>query len=203
MVSDSAAKSGPFHESSSAAQIDRLLTAQLIIAWAGEQGDADERRLGWWRTDLISEFGGQDLFERLLPQTWQWAMFQAVREAARRHDERLRSQDHNPDRLLTLFNLGFEIDERTEERLQQLKRSGNPPEACLPDLKSMLDGQWSVQAFSDWVTRHGKEDFTVVPAGRRLKGRVPESLDDAVSRLIAAHAPVDNGYPLPHFRREP
>lgn len=186
----------------SGSEIDDLLAAQLIVAWAGESGGEDERRLGWWRSDLISEFGGQDLFERLLPHTWQWAMFQAVREAARRHDQQIRDQDHNPDRLLSLFSLGFDVEERTDERLQDLKRSGQSPEECLPELKAMLKAGWSVEAFEKWVAKRGKSDFTQQPTGRRLKGKMPESLGEATSRLIAALAPIEKAYPMPHFRRE-
>lgn len=105
--------------------INHLLTAQILIAWAGEGGE--DRRLGWWRSDLISEFGGEDLFKRLLPHTWQWAPLQGAREAARRKDAELRAQDHDPDRILSLFSLGFELDERVEERLLDLKRAGVPP----------------------------------------------------------------------------
>lgn len=187
----------------SASQIDDLLSAQIIVAWAGESGGDDERRLGWWRSDLISEFGGQDLFERLLPHSWQWAMFQAVREAARRHDQKIRESDHNADRLLSLFSLGFEIEERTDERLQDLKRSGKTPHECLTELKTMLDAGWSNEAFEKWVTKRGKADFTQQPGGRRLKGKMPESLSEATSRLIAALAPIEEAYPMPHFRREP
>lgn len=183
-------------------QIDDLLAAQLIVGWAGESGGEDERRLGWWRSDLISEFGGQDLFERLLPHTWQWAMLHAVREAARRHDQQIRDQDHNPDRLLTLFSLGFDVEERTDERLQDFKRSGQPPEECLPELKSVLEAGWSVEAFEKWVAKRGKADFTKQPAGRRLVGKMPASLTEATSRLVAALAPIDKTYPMPHFRRE-
>lgn len=203
MSTPSATESTLLKSSPSASQIDELLSAQLIIAWAGESGGDDERRLGWWRSDLISEFGGQDLLERLLPHTWRWAMFQAVREAARRHDEKIRAADHNPDRLQSLFSLGFEIEERTDERLQDFKRSGKTPEECLPELKAVLDAGWSRDAFANWVARRGKVDYTVQPAGRRLKGKMPESLSDTTSRLIAALAPIDEAYPMPHFRREP
>ena len=139
MDSDAAVKSSAPRPPLTAAAIDQLLAAQLIIAWAGEKGGEDERRLGWWRSDLVSEFGGQDLFERLLPHTWQWAMFQAVREAARRQDEKIRASDHNPDRLQSLFSLGFDVEERTDERLQDFKRSGKSPVECLPELKAILD----------------------------------------------------------------
>lgn len=60
--------------------LDTLLIAQLAVAWAGEGGE--EPRLGWWRSDLVSEFGGHDLFQRLLPHTWEWAALQGAREAA-------------------------------------------------------------------------------------------------------------------------
>ncbi|MEX1028347.1 MAG: hypothetical protein WD049_10155, partial [Candidatus Paceibacterota bacterium] len=42
----------------SAAEIDGLLSAQLIVAWAGESGAPDDpstKRLAWWRTDLVGE----------------------------------------------------------------------------------------------------------------------------------------------------
>ena len=52
-------------------ELDFLLTAQFAVAFAGEGGESP--RLGWWRTDLVSEFGGHDLFQRLLPSTWAWA----------------------------------------------------------------------------------------------------------------------------------
>ena len=56
--------------------LDELLTIQILVAWAGESGE--DPRLGWWRTDLISEYGGRDLLEQLLPDTWQWAILQAT-----------------------------------------------------------------------------------------------------------------------------
>ena len=61
-------------------EIDMILTAQLAVAWAGEKGE--QRRLGWWQTDLVSEFGGKDLFQQMMPHTWEWAVLQAAREAA-------------------------------------------------------------------------------------------------------------------------
>src|SRR5882724_1861381 len=107
-------------------EIDLALTAQIVVAWAGE-GEGEEKRLAWWRSDLVSEFGGEDLFRRLLPNTWSWAVLQGVRETARRKDAEMRRQDHNPDLIHSLFSLGFELDERIEERFQDLKRSGEPP----------------------------------------------------------------------------
>jgi hypothetical protein len=107
--------------------IDMALTSQLVVAWAGEAGE--ERRLGWWRSDLVSEYGGEDLFRRLLPRTWRWAVLQSARETARREDAELRRQDNDPDRIVSLFSLGFDLDERIEERFAPIGRrlKGSPP----------------------------------------------------------------------------
>ena len=43
--------------------LDRILTAQILVGWAGEKGE--EPRLGWWRTDLISEFVANGCFAML------------------------------------------------------------------------------------------------------------------------------------------
>ena len=72
---------------------DAILVAQIAVGWAGEDG-------------------GEDLFKRLLPATWTWAVLQGVREAAARLDAELRSRSHDPDELITLFRFGCFIDER-------------------------------------------------------------------------------------------
>ena len=179
--------------------IDSILTAQLAIAWAGEGGE--EPRLGWWRTDLKSEFGGEDFFRRLLPNTWEWAIFQAMREAARRRDAQLRQQDHDADRIVSLYCLGFEIDERVDERLMEFKRAGTSPLDALPGLKDVIAENWDAEQFSEWLEGHGAVDFTKVPAGRRLKGKQPESLELTVQHLVAGFRPLSETYPLPHYRR--
>ena len=182
-----------------ASEIDLILTAQLAVAWAGEKGE--KRRLGWWQTDLVSEFGGKDLFKQLMPHTWEWAVLQAAREAARRCDSELRHRDHDPDRILSLFNLGFAVDERTDERLLDLKRSGISPFEALPGLKEVLTETWQVNQFGDWVQGHGKAESVSEPIGRRLRGDPPESLELLVNRLVSAYWPFASEYPLPHFRR--
>lgn len=179
--------------------IDFILTAQIAVAWAGEAGEV--KRLGWWRSDLVSEFGGEDLFKRLMPHTWKWAILQAVREAARCYDTKLRQQDHNPDRLYSLYNLGFELDERIEERLQDLKRSGSPPKDALPGLAVVLRDDWDVTSFTEWLEGHASVEHTNAPVGRRIKGDPPAAPERAVSHLISALLPLVNEYPLPHFRR--
>lgn len=186
-----------------AATLDRILTAQLAVAWAGERGDAP--RLGWWRTDLTSEYGGEDLFRQLMPHTWRWATLQAAREAARRTDAAIRGRDHDPDRLFTLFRLGFELDERVDERLQDLKRAGAPPAEALPGLQELgvqkhSSNGWSKDAFGDWVAGHGSPDSASSPAGRRLKGSAPDSVELRIKHLVAALAPLTDEYPCPHYR---
>lgn len=181
-------------------EVDFLLTAQLAVAWAGEKGE--EPRLGWWRSDLVSEFGGVDLFKRLLPSTWRWATLQGVRAAAIRRDRELRTKDHDPDRMLSLFSLGFEIDERVDERLQQLKRSGQDPAIALPGLSDAIAPIWDKSGFADWVSGHGEAEFVASPVGRRIKGSAPGSLDGLVRRLVGTLCPLSDEYPLPHYRRE-
>jgi hypothetical protein len=159
--------------------------------------------LGWWQTDLVSEFGGEDLLKRLLPRTWPWAMLQTVREAARRKDEELRAKASDPDQLVTLYRFGFELDEQIEERLQAHKRSGLSPGDALPGLGELLGTTlhqpWDRAQFLRWVEAHGPVQAEAVPTGRQLKGAIPAGLDRRVAPLVAALAPLADSYPLPHF----
>jgi hypothetical protein len=183
--------------------LDRVLTAQLAVAWAGEGAEGGEdARLGWWRTDLASELGGEDLFRRLLPATWRWAVLEAAREAARRVDHGLRRREHDPDRLVTLFHLGFELDERLAERLLALKCAGRAPEAALPGLAGVVGPVWDRAAFAAWLGAQGEAEASVVPSGRLLAGAPPAEPVRRVRALTAALLPLADRYPLPHFRRE-
>jgi hypothetical protein len=181
------------------AELDRILVVQLAVAWAGESGE--EPRLGWWRSDLTSEFGGEDLFQRLLPRTWRWATLQAAREAARRKDAEVRDRDHDPDRVLSLFRLGFETDERLDERFQKWKCSGKTPLEAFPALNKVVADSWDQAGFAAWVRSHGEADTVTAPIGRRLKGAPPESLGLLVHNLVSALVPLGDEYPLPHYRR--
>jgi hypothetical protein len=181
------------------AALDHALTAQLVVACAGESGE--EGRLRWWKSDLVSEYGGKDLFIRLLPHTWDWAVLQAAREAARRHDAVQRAGDHDADRILSLYALGFEVDERIEERLQDLKRSGRTAPEALPGLVETIGEDWDPKRFSMWVEAHGKPKYGAVPAGRRIAGAPPDSLEQVIDQLVGALSPVGEAYPLPHFVR--
>jgi hypothetical protein len=182
------------------AVLDAVLTAQLAIAWAGENGT--EPRLKWWRTDLVSEFGGEDLLQRLLPHTWRWAVLQGAREAAQRRDSELRAQDANPDRVISLFRLGFAIDEQVEGRLADLKRTGTAPLDALPALRELLASTWSKDAFANWVLGHGDAACVPAPLGRRVTGSPPESIELLMRKLVAALHPLTDAYPLPHFRTQ-
>ncbi len=189
--------------------LDRILTRQILVAWAGERGE--EARLGWWRTDLISEFGGADLFKQILPTTWSWAILQAAREAAKRADAAARGQSHDPDQLITLFSLGFALDERLDERLLELKRAGRPPAEVLPGLKALLpedwtkpdslDQEWDAAAFTTWLAGHGEVQSVAEPVGRRLRGGAPEDAEQLTVSLIAALLPLADRYPMPYYRR--
>ncbi|MFM7204850.1 MAG: BREX-6 system BrxE protein [Myxococcota bacterium] len=179
-------------------ELDQALTAQFIVAWAGEVGE--QRRLGWWRSDLLSEYGGIDFFQRLLPSTWKWAVLQAARETALRTDTSLRRQDHNPDRIISLFHLGVALDERLEERLLALKQSGKSPEQALPGLELLTD-EWTPADFWDWVSLHGEVSTTSTPTGRRIKGELPEALAAQLRALVAGLNPPSDVYPLPHLLR--
>lgn len=192
--------------------LDALLTAQFLVAWAGESG-----RLGWWRSTLVSRYGGFDLFGRLTPQTASWVVLQAVRETARRHDAERRAQGGEADHKLTLFHLGFERDEQADERLQHHKRSGKPPTTALPLLRDFIhlptpdddgdddgddDDTFDRERFERSL-RVGTAKHVVEPGGRRLTGAPPADLPELVRQFLAALVPLPAEYPLPYFRRKP
>ena len=182
--------------------LDMILTSQLIVAWAGESGDPP--RLRWWRSDLTSEFGGEDLFRRLLPHTWRWATLEAAREVARVRDAQLRRNSSDADQQLTLFALGWELDEHLDERLADLKRGTKAPAEALPGLVKVIEPEepsWSADRFDAWISGHGNAPFSVTPLGRRITGELPTDPVALVSRLIAALKPLSDTYPLPHAVR--
>ena len=179
-------------------QLDRILLLQLAIAWAGET-ITDPPRLGWWRTEMCDEFGGEDLLKRLTPKTWQWAVVESARAAAKRVDERARNRADDPDHLLTLYRLGFEADEQLDERLLELKQSGVSPAEAFPAFAE-LRADWSSERIAAWLGEHGEPGYSATATGRRLKGRVPKDLSEAAKKLAAALLPLEKDYVLPHFR---
>ncbi|AUX37619.1 MULTISPECIES: BREX-6 system BrxE protein [Sorangium] len=178
--------------------LDAILVMQLTIAWAGE-GRCSPRRLGWWDTDLIDDAGGGDFFARLLPQTHAWASLEAVREVARRTDAKARGKMADPDKMRSLYFLGFEVDEQLGDRLASHKRSGKKPAEALA-LPLPLTADFSKEKLV--ATLQGDVPFTTVPNGRQLKGQRPEAPDVLVKRLAAALVPLAEQYPLPFFKLE-
>ena len=179
--------------------LDAILAIQFTIAWAGE-GRCSPKRLGWWDTDLIDEAGGGDFFSRLLPRTHAWASLEAVREAGRRADAKARAKTADPDKMRTLFFLGFEIDEQLGDRLAFLKQSGRSPTDALP-LPTPLTAEFSQDKLVG-ALQGGDAAFNVVPGGRQLKGAKPEAADVMVRRLAAALVPLAEQYPLPFYKLE-
>ncbi len=179
--------------------LDAILAVQLTVAWAGE-GRCTPRRLGWWDTDLISEDGGGDFLARLLPRTHAWASLEAVREAARRIDARARGKMADPDKMRTIYFLGFEVDEQLGDRLAVHKRSAKKPAEALP-LPLPISEEFSKEKLVA-ALQGGDVAFATVPNGRQLKGARPESPDALVARLGAALVPLAEQYPLPFYKLE-
>jgi hypothetical protein len=179
--------------------LDAILAVQFTVAWAGE-GRCQPKRLGWWDTDLIDEAGGGDFLARLLPQTHAWASLEAVREAARRADAKARGKMADPDKMWTIFFLGFELDEQVGDRLAALKREGRRPAEALP-LSVPLTADFSKEKLIA-ALQGGDAAFTVVPGGRQLKGAKPSAPEGAARRLAAALVPLADQYPLPFYKLE-
>lgn len=168
------------------------------MGWAGE-GKTEPPRLGWWRTALNDEFGGEDLFKRLTPRTWKWAVLEAARAAARKVDAEARAQAADADELVSLFRLGFELDEQVDDRLAELKRSAVEPAAALPELGT-LTATWNRDAFAAWLKGLGTANVAPSSIGRRLKGEPPDDPAAAAQALVAAMAPLTDRYPATHFK---
>ena len=178
--------------------LDQILTLQLAVGWAGES-KTDPPRLGWWNTGLNDEFGGIDLFKRLTPRTWQWAVLESARAAARKVDAEARAQAADADQLVSLFRLGFEIDEQIDDRLAELKRTSNNPGEALPELTRVI-GTWDANKFKDWLVGLGSPDVVSSSIGRRVKGELPDDPVAAARALVAALAPIAERYSSPHFK---
>lgn len=181
-----------------AGALDHILTMQLLVAWAGE-GDTEPARLGWWRTALADEFGGEDLFQRLMPHTWRWAVLDATRLAAKRVDARGRERTADADQLVSLFRFGFSLDELLDDRLAELKQSGVEPVVALPGLKAIASS-FDPVAFRAWLTDHPSAGYTTTATGRRLKDGLPDDRVQAARLLCSALLPLIESYPAPHFR---
>jgi hypothetical protein len=181
------------------AALNAILAIQFTVGWAGE-GRCSPRRLGWWDTDLIDSSGGGDFFSRLLPRTHAWASLESAREAALRTDLKARGKMADPDKMRTLFFLGFELDERLGDHLQVLKKSARSPSESLP-LPLPLAADFAPDKLA-MALRPNDVPFAVVPGGRQLKGPRPAAPDVMVAQLAAALLPFADQYPLPFFKLE-
>jgi len=181
--------------------LDKILAFQIIVAWAGE-GACEPKRLDWWRTDLIDQNGGGDLFQRLFPKTHQWASVEAVRQAAIHQDRCRRMDMAKPDAVRTLFFWGFSVDEQLVERLIFHKQNGISPLETLPFHLDIYQ-TFSKADFEEAISiPHEKVDFKVVPSGREILGEMLKALDECAKKLAAALLPFPDNYPMPFYRLE-
>jgi hypothetical protein len=188
----------PHVEIIDAAVLDEVLSLQLLVAWAGE-GKTDPPRLGWWRTSLVDEFGGEDLFARLLPRTWKWAVLDAARTAARTIDAEARAHAADGDQLISLFHFGFALDEQLDDRLAEHRRSEAEPSEVLPRLAATRQ-PWNADTFLQTLRDLALPPTAASSIGRRLKGAMPASPVDAARQLAAAMVPPGDRYPAPHWK---
>lgn len=180
-------------------ELDVVLMLQLFISWAGE-GLTDPPRLGWWSTQLLDEWGGEDLFKRLLPRTFEWALLEATRKATIQQDRQKRTNLAQSDRVRTLFFWGFDIDEKLEERLSFYKQNGSKPENVLNfplDLRKEFETKAFEQAIQSLCS---KTTYKIVPEGREIKELIPESLAEAAKNLVSGLIPLADKYPMPFYR---
>jgi hypothetical protein len=182
--------------------LDEVLALQLVVSWAGETPGGVEKRLGWWKTDLVDPEGGGDLWKRLLPRTHRWAALDAARRAARLTDDKLRRAHARVDKMVTLFHFGFHLDEALDERLAHHKLEGRAPNEVLP-LTDVITNPFDAAALLKRLDTGGRGvAVKVVPGGRQLKGAPPEPVEAA--RQLACAMLQDNPkeYPLPFFVAE-
>ncbi|MBW4670330.1 MAG: BREX-6 system BrxE protein [Cyanomargarita calcarea GSE-NOS-MK-12-04C] len=180
--------------------LDKILALQIMVAWGGE-GACEPKRLDWWRTDLIDEYGGGDLFARLLPKTSKWASLEAVRQAAIQVDRRKRQSMTQPDYVRTIFFWGYDVDEQLAQRLAFHKSSGeNPLVALEKDISLDIYKSFSQSEFEEAIRI--PVDFLVVPNGREIVGDMLSSLEESAKKLAAALLPLSESYPMPFYRLE-
>ena len=182
--------------------LDHILCLQFSLAWAGEAPgeEDDDERLKWWQTDLLHPDAGLEFFKQLFPRTAPWAALCSAREAARRTDLRIRRDAGDASGFLTIFALGFAVDEQLDERIAELRRSGRSPEEALPALfpqQMPLDKT----ALTQWLSR-AEVRFEATPNGRRLVG-APPALPAAVDHLASAIRALPSPWMAPHYRLRP
>jgi hypothetical protein len=178
--------------------LDHILSIQFSLAWAGEEPEEPDERLGWWRTDLLHEDAGMPFLSEFLPRTARWGALVCAREAARRAELSLRKGSKDADKLQSIFTPGFDIEEQLNERLDEHRSSGKTPEQALPGLFPMTT-PLDRAALTTWLKR-GEAKFTPTPNGRRLNGAPPEGLKDTFDALASATHALPATWQAPHFR---
>lgn len=182
-------------------ELDAVLMLQCLVGWTGE-GLTDPPRLNWWSTQLLDEWGGEDLFKRLLPRTFEWALLEATRKVAIQADRRKRTSLAQPDRVCTLFFWGFGIDEKLEERLLLHKQNCSQPYDVL-NFPLDLKEEFEEKAFKEAIRSLDSEiSFRIVPEGREIRGEIPESIAHAAKNLVFGLIPLTDKYPMPFYRVE-
>lgn len=185
-------------EETSESTLDAILALQIAVAWAGE-GLCEPKRLDWWHTDLVDPAGGGYLFQELLPKTYQWASLEAVRQVAIQQNKQMRQSMAQPDQIRTLFFWGFAIDEQLDDLLIQHKQTGFPIDV-LP-LPLELGSSFAKADFEAAIHVPNQNiDFRVVPGGREIVSKMPESLELCARNLAAALLPLVDRYPMPFYR---
>jgi hypothetical protein len=175
--------------------IETILKLQLLVAWAGEAA-----RLGWWKTNLIDRYGGLDLFRRLAPRTGDISAWEQLRLAATAVDLERRRQQADPDRLITLFHLGHDVDEAIADHIRHIKVSAGSMSALIPEDPDHPEEPWNGEGFVARLTPLGAADVETTPTGRRIRTEIPVGHDVRAKRLAAALLPLAPQYPLPYFR---
>lgn len=188
------------------ATLDEVLAIQMTVAWAGESG-ADplpgvKARLGWWRSDLVDEMGGQDLLRRMFRRTGAWAALASAREVAASTERTLRQHLGEGDQVVSLFNLGFAADEALTHRLRTLKRLQADTDT-LPWRVPLQNFSVETLQTAFCGGRWAQTEFAVVAGGRLLRGAPPGDLRETVGRLAAAtflSSPLPPHYPMAFYR---
>lgn len=181
--------------------LDKILAFQFVIAWAGE-GLAEPHRLNWWKTDLIDNEGGGDLFSRLFPLTHEWASLEAIRTAAIQADKEKRLTMVNSSMIRTMFFWGYKIDDKLNDRISEHKQDMKSPFQVLPFPYEITDGFNREVLEKSLLNNIQIPNYRKVLGGRELLDKIPEEPVIIVKLLAASFLPFSKEYPSPFYRIE-
>ena len=182
--------------------LDQILAIQILIAWAGEGGD--EPRLDWWKSEVLSEFGGFSTLQELMPNTALWLACKAAREIAKREDEKRRKTSSDSDQIYTIYRLGFEIDEQLEHQLSDLIHAKSSLSILFKDIpwvEDLTEQEWEQDGFDKWLRSLGERGtHKDEPTGRRIVGSAPEDILTRVQKLANHLSPLSKNYPMSYYK---